>query len=121
MSREWTILALSIAIGAAGFEAQAHAHLTAADPPVNGSVRAPKAIRITFSEALAPKFSRFEVLDSLGHKVAMSAPAVDPADKRVLTASTSTPLTPGRYTVRWRAVAADTHAMSGQYRFSVIR
>lgn len=121
MSHELKALALGVALALSGAEAQAHAHLTAADPAPNGSVSAPKAIRITFSQALTPKFSRFEVRDAKGRKVSIGPVAVDGSDNHVLAAQVPTALAPGSYTVKWRAVAGDAHAMTGQYRFRVVR
>jgi methionine-rich copper-binding protein CopC len=45
-------------------------------------------------------------------------PRVDRADPRQVQVPLK-PLPPGRYTVRWRAVAVDTHTIEGNFSFEV--
>ena len=99
----------------------AHARLLRADPPVSGAVRGvPKMLRITFSEPLVLSFSGIEVEDAAGRAVPSGKAALDPKDNRVLVYPLKTSLGPGLYTVRWRAVSADTHRTQGTYAFRII-
>ena len=117
------VLAPALALGACliAVEAEAHAHLVSSNPPVNGAVRAPSSFRLAFSEPLTPRFSGFDVVDASGRPAPIGKAGLDPANRKALVARVASPLAPGSYRVRWRAVAADTHRMSGQYRFRVIR
>jgi len=101
--------------------AWAHARLARADPPAGGSVRgSPKRLRLTFSEPLVLAFSKIQVADAAGHAVVTGAAVLDPRDRRVLIEPLKAALGPGLYTVRWRAVSADTHRTEGSYAFRVL-
>ncbi len=108
----------AFAILALGTAAVAHAFLDRAVPPVGASVAAPAEARLWFSERLDPASSRVEVFDGLGARVDKGDSAVDPADARQLRVSLL-PLPAGTYKVVWRAVAVDTHASRGNYKFQV--
>jgi copper transport protein len=60
-----------------------------------------------------------QLLDPAGDKVRIGAP--DHADGKANTVAASLPadLGKGTYTVAWRVVSADSHAVSGAFRFSV--
>jgi methionine-rich copper-binding protein CopC len=108
-------------LGVTPAAALAHARLARADPPAGGAVReSPKALRLTFSEPLVLSFSKVQVADAAGHAVATGAAVLDPRDKRVLVEPLKASLGPGLYTVRWRAVSADTHRTEGSYAFRVL-
>jgi methionine-rich copper-binding protein CopC len=49
----------------------------------------------------------------------VGAANVDPKDNSELVAQVTATLSPGTYTVNWRAVGDDTHHVSGVYRFEV--
>jgi hypothetical protein len=99
---------------------QAHARLEKAVPPVGGTVASsPNEIRLTFSEGVEPKFSGIVLTDAAGKKVATGKPATDPKDAAQLVVPVPQPLLPGVYTVRWHAVATDTHKTEGTFAFTV--
>ncbi|HUN25841.1 MAG TPA: copper resistance CopC family protein [Steroidobacteraceae bacterium] len=109
--------ALALCAALAAGPASAHARLVAAAPAANATVAAPARIRLTFSEAVAKRFSSFRLEDSHGHRIDLTPV---PADARTLAASPVSALAPGRYTVSWTAVASDDgHRTAGRYRFIV--
>ncbi|MGY9106866.1 MAG: copper homeostasis periplasmic binding protein CopC [Alphaproteobacteria bacterium] len=99
-------------------QAEAHAKLVSANPSPDSEVAAPEDIRLSFSEALEPRFSTFTMKASDGSSVSL-APAADPADAKVLWAEPSTPLSPGIYEISWEVVSGDAHKMAGAFTFTV--
>lgn len=99
--------------------ALAHAFLDHAVPPVGGTVPAsPKEIRLTFTEAIEPRFSGIDLATADGREIATGAAAVDPGNDKQLVLMVP-PLTPGRYRVHWHVVSVDTHRTEGEYSFVV--
>lgn len=99
--------------------AHAHAFLDKAEPRVGSVVQAaPAEVRLQFSEALEPAFSRIEVSKGDGSAIDVSPARVDP-DHRELLRVALPRLAPGIYVVKWRAVSVDTHASEGRYVFTV--
>ena len=78
-----------------------------------------KQIRLRFSEYVMAKFSGLDLRDKDGRKIATEAPATDPTDPKQLVVPLIAPLSPGRYTVTWHAVSADTHRVKGEYTFTI--
>jgi methionine-rich copper-binding protein CopC len=111
------LLALAIILtGAAA--ASAHVVLKSADPPAGSAVSvAPKEVRLVFSEALEPAFSRAQVVGPDGQRVDIGS-RVDPAAPNVLRVALR-PLVAGSYRVVWRVVSTDTHVTSGNFTFTV--
>ena len=100
--------------------ALAHALLRQAQPPVDGSV-APgvQEVRITYSEAVEPRFCQVVLIGTDGMPVQAAAPVTDRADAKVLVLRLSQPLQPGAYKVEWHATSVDTHKTEGSYGFTV--
>src|ERR1700681_1456347 len=93
----------------------AHAELTRAVPPAGGNVAvAPNEVTVNFSEQLEPAFSTIVVRDSAGKQVDKADAHVDKADRTIMRVSLQ-PLLRGTYTVKWRAVTADTHRTEGTF------
>lgn len=98
----------------------AHSSLDRSEP-TDGAVlkRAPREIRMWFTEPIKVGLSTFEVRDSAGKQV----------DKRDLRAGEKAPtlvrlslpanLGPGVYKVAWSAVAQDLHVAKGSFTFRV--
>ena len=124
MMRKKIALAL-LALSAAsllGTSANAHPTLTSSNPRANiSAASSPTEIRLNFSEGGIAKFSGVELKDESGKPITTGAATVDPKDKKQLVVPLATPLTAGRYTVYWHAVAEDTHRVTGQYSFKVER
>jgi copper resistance protein C len=101
--------------------ALAHAHVERTDPPMNGVVHAsPATIRITFSEPVTLSFSGVRVTDAAGHIVPLGKSTLEPRDRKIMVTPTAATLSAGAYSVRWHAVAADTHRTEGSFGFRVV-
>jgi methionine-rich copper-binding protein CopC len=99
--------------------ALAHGMLQQATPRAGSTVRAaPPAVRLTFSEKIEPAFSAIEVSNAAGERVDRGDLTLDAKTGQALQVGLA-PLEPGTYTVKWRAVAVDTHATTGSFTFTV--
>jgi len=106
-------------VGMTPTAALSHAFLNEAAPIVGGTVpTSPKEIRLTFTEAIEPRFSGIDLATGDGRAIAAGPAVVDPANQRQLVLPLP-PLAPGRYRVRWHVVSVDTHRTEGQYSFTV--
>ena len=113
------ILVLAAFVAVAPTGAQAHALLDKATPPVGSTMAsAPAEVRLSFSKAVEPQFSRIEITTADGQPVKTGPAAVDPADQQQLVLRLP-PLAPGRYRVRWHIVSMDTHPTEGNYTFEI--
>ena len=109
---------LAAAISLAAAPAFAHAFLDNASPKVGTSLKAaPRAVSITFSEAVVPSFSKITVAGPPGFGGA--GPARPERDARTLAAPLRGPTPPGAYTVRWRVLSTDSHTSQGTFRFEL--
>jgi copper resistance protein C len=97
----------------------AHAHLESAIPPVGGMVASSSEIRITFSEAVEPKFTSLTLASDAGVAEPLGASALDPNDAKTLVVKIAEPLPPGVYKVTWHAMSIDTHHTQGDFSFIV--
>jgi hypothetical protein len=96
-----------------------HAFLAGASPQVGIELPAsPPELTLRFSEPIEPVFCLVELHGPAG--------AIIPTDKpRLAAGSTNTlavklpALTPGTYTVNWRATSVDTHKTEGRYQFTI--
>jgi methionine-rich copper-binding protein CopC len=113
-----TAIALAaVAILGAG-QAAAHAALVKSNPTANATVAAPKAISLTFSEALTPAFSGFDMSMSDGMKMKVKTKVSK--DKKTIMGSPTGKLMPGAYKINWHAAASDDgHKTSGTLAFTV--
>ncbi|HEX5380280.1 MAG TPA: copper homeostasis periplasmic binding protein CopC [Phenylobacterium sp.] len=116
MIRTRTAFAMAAVTLLAATQAQAHAKLLGANPPVNSTVAAPRQIVLKFSERLQPRFSGFDVSKG-GARVPMKASIGK--DRLSMVGTPASPLAPGAYRIAWHAVTADTHRMQGAYTFVV--
>lgn len=116
--------ALAIAAGIVmAVPAQAHPRLVSANPAPNSVVAAPRLVQLRFNERLISRLTGVDILQ-IGAKG--QAPAKLPGTRVRLEAGGKTvTVIPGRslkagsYQLLWRAVAVDTHRVSGSYDFRV--
>jgi methionine-rich copper-binding protein CopC len=109
---------LALTLGAT-VAASAHAHLVRATPAVGGTVQAaPNEVTLHFNERLEGAFSAVVVRDAGGKQVDKGDAHLDKGDRAVLHISLP-PLTPGVYTVEWRAMSSDTHKVNGNFTFQI--
>ncbi|MEZ2410369.1 copper homeostasis periplasmic binding protein CopC [Bosea sp. RCC_152_1] len=100
--------------------AWAHAHLAAASPAVDSTVRgAPREVSITFTEKLEGKLSSIAVKDSAGRPVDAGNSALADASGKKLAVGLRSDIGTGKYTVSWVAVSVDTHRTTGSFGFTV--
>jgi len=108
----------SIALFAAHL-AWAHAYPKHQEPPAGSTAPVTlNAVVIDFDDGLEPAFSSIDVLDALGKSVIREKAKVDAGNNKRMSVALN-PLTPGKYSVVWVAVAADGHRTTGHYAFSV--
>jgi methionine-rich copper-binding protein CopC len=101
--------------------AAAHGVLDRTDPRAGVTLKNPPAqVRLWFTGALEPAYSRARVLDGAGKPVDLGDSSLDPANSALLRVSVQA-LAPGTYRVVWRVVSVDGHLTEGQFSFSVAR
>lgn len=112
------VLACALLQGAA--PASAHAVLTGSDPR-EGSVlkTAPKQITVTFDESVALVEDSLRVLDPDNRPVTDGDPRHAGGRGNTDSVRLASGLKQGTYTVSWRVVSADSHAVSGAFTFSI--
>jgi methionine-rich copper-binding protein CopC len=95
--------------------AQAHTHLKASAPAEGSTVKgAPESITLTFSEAA--RLTALSIQKDGGDEQKITPLPAESASKVSVPAPK---LAPGKYTVNWRVVSADSHVMSGKLHFTV--
>jgi hypothetical protein len=111
-------LAVALALAAAP-SAGAHGILERAEPRAAGVVKtAPTQVRLWFTGALEPAYSRVQVVDAAGNRVDLADSSVDGANRAELRVSVSA-LASGLYRVVWRVLSVDGHVTEGEYLFRV--
>ena len=107
-----TLLALAMPTAAS-----AHATLERTSPTFGTRVeQSPKAVRLSFDQSVDALPNAIRVYSS--HGAILSGTTVASADRRTISAPVRT-LRRAGYTVRWRAVSADGHVVSGVFTFGV--
>jgi copper transport protein len=105
------VCALTLALPVAS--ASAHATLVRAAPAALARVASPpRQVTLTFSE---PVQGEIALLDHAGRPVAAAAVG---RDRRVAVLALRRPLAPDSYTVRYRVISADAHALAGALTFA---
>jgi copper resistance protein C len=96
-----------------------HSELQTPTPADKSSVTTPVTqVSGTFTESIKKDGSSLLVKDATGTTVAQGG--VDPADDKVMTASPTTPLATGSYTVQWTTISADDGDLArGTWTFTV--
>jgi methionine-rich copper-binding protein CopC len=108
---------VALAVGSA----PAHAVLDRTDPRAGVSVKtAPSQVKLWFTGALEPAYSRVQVLDAAGKRMDLGDGGVDTANPALLRVSVPA-LVPGTYRVVWHVLSVDSHVTEGQFSFQVIR
>lgn len=100
-----------------GAPAWAHNRLTGSEPAAGAALdRSPRQVTLRFAERLNPEFTTIAISDAARQRVPASAPVVDAGTGTVTPAGT---LADGAYTVAYRTVSVDGHAVQGSFEFSV--
>ncbi|MEA2289032.1 MAG: CopC domain [Solirubrobacteraceae bacterium] len=111
------VLGAALAGGLAAVPAHAHAPVVGTFPAKGATVAPIRTVSVRFGEAIIA--GRISVARSDGSVVAAPAAGLDPRNHARLRATFARRLTPGRYTVSWRARADDGHSERGTFRFRV--
>lgn len=112
-------IALSPALLLAPSAAFAHATLEKATPAPGATVASANEIRLTFSEAVEPRFSGVTLTGPDGAVAPLGVAKTEAENQAVLIVPIAEALAPGVYTIHWRAVSVDTHHTQGSFQFSV--
>ncbi|MDE2987854.1 MAG: CopD family protein [Chloroflexota bacterium] len=102
-------------------DANAHALLARADPPINASLReSPTRITLFMTEQLQRSHSSVQVLDSAGQRLDIGETEFSDAVPTQMSVRVLR-LDPGVYTVAWETLSeVDGHTWTGSYVFSVL-
>ena len=96
-----------------------HAKLDRSQPKANETVSAaPKLVELWFSDALESGLNTIEVKDQTGKRVDRGEVVLADSNKKAQVELGD--LSPGVYTVVWKALSADQHAMRGNFTFTVV-
>ena len=108
-----------VALAALAFPAAASAHATLEQTVPQYGTRvesSPKVVQLRFDQSVDALPNAIRVYSARGRL--LSGQTVTSADKRTISTPVET-LKRGGYTVRWRAVSADGHVVSGVFTFGV--
>jgi copper resistance protein C len=113
------VIPFAVLLVMAGASAEAHGVLERTEPRAGVAVRAaPTQIRLWFTGALEPAYSRAQVLDAAGKRMDLGDASVDASNHALLRVSVPS-LAPGTYRVVWRVLSVDSHVTEGQFSFRV--
>ncbi len=115
------VLALVTAAAAlaAPAAAWAHAALLSTSPSASGVVNVPpQQVRLTYSEAVEPRFAIVSVTDAAGHNETSGPPRRSATNVDTLVVPLEH-LSEGWYLVFWRVISVDGHPVRGAFTFAV--
>jgi putative copper export protein/methionine-rich copper-binding protein CopC len=119
-SRLFGILVLALALLPA--QARAHLKLSSSSPAQGDTVRQPVSqITLTFTDAVDESFLTVSILDAFGRElgVAMNVHPIGASPSKQYMVMLDTPLAGGAFTVKWKSVGEDGHAVTGMFDFLV--
>jgi len=109
------LLVLLGTVGLSVFQVHAHTRLSESVPADEAVIAvAPEEIILGFSAAV--RLTAVSVHKDDGAKQALEPLPVETGERFVVGISD---LSPGDYVVSWRAIGADTHIVSGEFRFTI--
>ncbi|EAF5666922.1 copper resistance CopC/CopD family protein [Listeria innocua] len=98
----------------------AHAYLENSNPADQSHIKtAPEKVTLVFNEEIEADFPLIEVKDSSGKRVETGKTAVSKKNNHMVEASLPAELKADVYSVSWRVVSADGHAVSGIVSFKL--
>ncbi len=113
--RKFILVLLGI-VGLSVLQAQAHTYLSESIPADEAVVNvAPGEIVLGFSEVV--RLTAVSIRSGDGAEQALEPLPGETGERFVVSV---TDLSPGDYVVSWRAVGADTHIVSGEFRFTLV-
>ena|SRR5687768_1047849 len=112
------ITALATVTAFSGVRAAVHLHLVKSAPAPNATVAAgPDSIRLWFSQR--PEIAVTTVKVTGPGAAAVTLAPLTGRDSALVIAPVKTAMAPGSYTVSWRTMAKDGHAIRGTFSFRV--
>ncbi len=97
----------------------AHAIVVRTSPPQSGVAQANiEKVDVWYDAGIRDAFAALAVVSASGEQVDKRDAAIDSSDPAHVSVSVN-PLTAGKYTVRYRALSADGHMVSGAWEFEV--
>ena len=97
----------------------AHAIVVRTSPPQDGEGQANIGkVDVWYDAGIRDSLAALAVVSESGERVDKRDAAIDSADPAHVSVGVE-PLTPGKYTVRYRALSADGHMVSGAWEFQV--
>ena len=120
LRRPWCAAVPTVTIMLLAATAWAHPSLVRSLPAPNASLtRSPTKVQVWFDEELNTKGSKLTVWSETGEQVDQGDSKVS-LDNRAVIVVGLQPLPPGRYTVKWRAMADDDREVTrGEFTFRV--
>ena len=122
----FSVVALLAAPLTAPTAALAHTKVVASTPAQGASVKAPRSLTLTFSEALLPPTAAASIvmtampgMPNHGEMVIRNFTTAWSNGNKTMTLTLKQPLRAGSYDVRWQAAGADGHRMKGTVSFTV--
>ena len=117
-TRTGRIIAALLLVAATPVFGLAHAKLIRSQPKAKETIsQPPKLIELWFTEALEPGLNTIEVKDQQGNRVDRGQVTLSEGNKKAQTELGE--LKPGVYTVVWKSLSADQHAIRGRFAFTV--
>ncbi|MEX1258240.1 MAG: copper resistance CopC family protein [Gemmatimonadota bacterium] len=113
------VAALVPVLGSTAGGAERHLALLGSEPAADSTVASPTEITLWFTQAPQPGTTQIRLLTSEGALVPTGEATADPEDATAFSAKVERGLAPGRYSVAWRAMAADGHVVSAEFDFGV--
>ncbi|MBF2341518.1 copper resistance CopC/CopD family protein [Listeria welshimeri] len=98
----------------------AHAYLENSNPADQSHIKtAPEKVTLVYNEEIEADFPLIEVKNSNGERVETEKTAVSKKNNHMVEASLPADLKPDVYSVSWRVVSADGHAVTGVISFKL--
>jgi methionine-rich copper-binding protein CopC len=112
--------ALCLAALAAAPAAKKHTHLERSEPAKDSTITvAPTAIKLWFSEAIQIHVTTVRVTRADSSALDLSAARMGTGQHAPVIADIRGQVAPGRYSVAWRTMSRDGHAVSGTFAFTL--
>jgi copper transport protein len=112
-----TAAAAALALPAAAW---GHAALLHTDPRANVQLnRPPTEVRLTYSEAVEPRFAVVSVTNAAGHSQTAGNPRRSATDPKTLVVPLKPNIAQGWYLVYWRVISVDGHPVRSAFEFAV--
>ena len=117
-------LTLLVAIAAAtppdAVDAEFHFALSKSMPEADSSVESPQEVRLWFTEVPEAETTSIRVIGADERAIQTGDVTQDDENKQSFGIALEHALSPGTYTVAWRAMGSDGHVVRSDYEFTVV-